>query len=148
MPLVLSNKYDIVDMTRVGTVWAHDGQGLIGEEPSWWWNPPSSVTDMETAGQLADVFLASATDAGAKQDAYSESDGKRLLSHLLFAATVGRRPITDVFGWAQDPEDFTARDLLKDHGYLSPATSLEIATPSSRLHHAKNRLPVFLQQWI
>lgn len=38
---------------------------------------------------------------------------------------MGRRPITDVFAWAQDPEDFTARDLLKDHGHLALAGSLE-----------------------
>ncbi|MGP9543092.1 type IV secretory system conjugative DNA transfer family protein, partial [Glutamicibacter sp. AOP5-B1-3] len=128
--LATSNKRDIVDMTRgprarVGTVWVHDVQGIIGEEPSWWWNPLSFVTDMETAEKLADVFLASATDAGAKQDAYFESDGKRLLSHLFFAAAAGRRPITDVFAWAQDPEDFTARDLLKDHGHRPLANSLE-----------------------
>lgn len=128
--LATSNKRDIVDMTRgprarVGAVWVHDVQGIIGEEPSWWWNPLSFVTDMETAEKLADVFLASATDAGAKQDAYFESDGKRLLAHLFFAAAVGRRPITDVFAWAQDPEDFTARDVLKDHGHLPLANSLE-----------------------
>ncbi|MGP4992026.1 type IV secretory system conjugative DNA transfer family protein [Glutamicibacter ardleyensis] len=128
--LATSNKRDIVDMTRgprarVGTVWVHDVQGIIGEEPSWWWNPLSFVSDMESAEKLADVFLASATDAGAKQDAYFESDGKRLLSHLFFAAAVGKRPITDVFTWAQDPEDFTARDLLKAQGHLNLAQSLE-----------------------
>ncbi|MGC0271245.1 type IV secretory system conjugative DNA transfer family protein (plasmid) [Glutamicibacter soli] len=128
--LATSNKRDIVDMTRgprarVGAVWVLDVQGIIGEEPSWWWNPLSFVADMETAEKLADVFLASATDASAKQDAYFESDGKRLLSHLFFAAAVDRRPITDVFAWAQDPEDFTARDLLKDHSHLPLANSLE-----------------------
>ncbi|MGP5049470.1 type IV secretory system conjugative DNA transfer family protein [Glutamicibacter ardleyensis] len=127
--LATSNKRDIVDMTRgprarVGTVWVHDVQGIIGEERSWWWNPLSFVTDMETAEKLADVFVSSATDAGAKQDAYFESDGKRLLSHLFFAA-VGQRPITDVFMWAQDPEDFTGRDLLKAQGHLNLAQSLE-----------------------
>lgn len=128
--LATSNKRDIVDMTRgprarVGTVWVHDVQGIIGEERSWWWNPLSFVIDMETAEKLADVFVSSATDAGAKQDAYFESDGKRLLSHLFFAAAVGQRPITDVFMWAQDPEDFTARDLLKDHGFLPLSQALE-----------------------
>jgi len=128
--LATSNKRDIVDMTRgprarVGTVWVHDVQGIIGEERSWWWNPLSFVSDMETAEKLADVFVSSATDAGAKQDAYFESDGKRLLSHLFFAAAVGKRPITDVFMWAQDPEDFTARDLLKDRGFLPLSQALE-----------------------
>jgi type IV secretory pathway TraG/TraD family ATPase VirD4 len=128
--LATSNKRDIVDMTRgprarVGTVWVHDVQGIIGEERAWWWNPLSFIHDMETAEKLADVFVSSATDAGAKQDAYFESDGKRLLSHLMFAASVGRRPITDVFLWAQDPEDMSARDILHDGGYLALGQALE-----------------------
>ena len=128
--LATSNKRDIVDMTRgprarVGTVWVHDVQGIIGEETTWWWNPLSFIHDMETAEKLADVFVSSATDAGAKQDAYFESDGKRLLSHLMFAAWVGKRPITDVFLWAQDPENMTARDTLKAHNYSALAKALE-----------------------
>lgn len=128
--LATSNKRDIVDMTRgprarVGTVWVHDVQGIIGEERSWWWNPLSFVTDMETAEKLADVFVSSATDAGAKQDAYFESDGKRLLSHLFFAAAVGKRPITDVFIWAQEPENMTARDLLQALDFPTLAKALE-----------------------
>lgn len=127
--LATSNKRDIVDMTRgprarVGTVWVHDVQGIIGEEPSWWWNPLSFVTDMKTAVKLADVFIASETSAGAKSDAYFESDGKRLLSHFLFAAAIANRPITDVFAWAQDPEDKTARDLLDEHGYQDFSSAL------------------------
>lgn len=109
----------------MGTVWVHDVQGIIGEEPSWWWNPLSFVTDMETAEKLADVFVSSATDAGAKQDAYFESDGKRLLSHMFFAAAIGGRPITDVFYWAQVPTDKTPRDLLYNQGYEILATALE-----------------------
>lgn len=80
---------------------------------------------METAEKLADVFVSSATDAGAKQDAYFESDGKRLLAHLLFAAAVGHRPITDVFSWAQVLTDKTPRDLLYNNGYATLATALE-----------------------
>ncbi|MFF5794537.1 type IV secretory system conjugative DNA transfer family protein [Paeniglutamicibacter sp. NPDC012692] len=128
--LATSNKRDIVDMTRgprarVGTVWVHDVQGIIGEERSWWWNPLSFIHDMETAEKLADVFVSSATDAGAKQDAYFESDGKRLLSHLMFAASIGKRPITDVFLWAQDPEDMSARDILHDGGFVALGQALE-----------------------
>lgn len=127
--LATSNKRDIVDMTRgprarVGTVWVHDVQGIIGEEPTWWWNPLSFVPDMKAAFKLADVFITSETSAGAKSDAYFESDGKRLLSHFLFAAAIANRPITDVFTWAQDPEDKTARDLLDEHGYQDFSAAL------------------------
>lgn len=138
--LATSNKRDIVDMTRgprsrEGTVWVHDVQGIIGEEPRWWWNPLSFITDMETAEKLADVFITSATDAGAKQDAYFESDGKRLLSHMLYAAAIAQRPITEVFEWAQDPENKTPRDLLINGGYgaLGSALSqIQNLTPKQR----------------
>lgn len=127
--LATSNKRDLVDMTRgprarEGTVWVHDVQRIIGEPSSWWWNPLSFVTDMETAERLTDVFITSATDAGAKQDAYFESDGKRLLSHMFYAAAVTNRPITDVFSWAQDPNDKTPRDLLAAAGYDALAAAL------------------------
>ncbi|GAA2559296.1 hypothetical protein HD598_002741 [Neomicrococcus aestuarii] len=120
--LATSNKRDIVDLTRGprslnGVVWVHDVQNIIGEEPSWWWNPLSFVDSMEAAETLTDVFISSATDAGAKQDAYFESDGKRLLSHMLFAASIAGQPITDVFTWAQDPEDKTPRNLLIEAGH-------------------------------
>ena len=120
--LAPTNKRDLVDMTRgprsrVGTVWVHDVQGIIGEPTSWWWDPLSYVTDMQKAEGLTDVFITSATSAGAKQDAYFESDGKRVLSHMFFAAAISNSPITDVFLWAQDPNDRTARNLLIEHGY-------------------------------
>lgn len=39
---------------HVGTVYVHNVQDLIREEPSWWLNPLSFVTDMETAEKLTD----------------------------------------------------------------------------------------------
>jgi type IV secretory pathway TraG/TraD family ATPase VirD4 len=135
-----SNKRDLVDMTRgprarTGTVWVHDVQGIIGEEPTWWWNPLSFVTSMERAEMLADIFVSSATSAGATQDAYFESDGRRLLSMMFHAASVGERPITDVFAWAQDPDDKTPRDLLLEHGQTEVGASLakiQQLTPKQR----------------
>lgn len=138
--LATSNKRDLVDMTRgprarVGTVWVQDVQDIIGETARWWWNPLTFVTDMERAERLADVFISSATDAGAKQDAYFESDGRRLLSHLLYAAAVAGRPITDVFTWSNDPEDKTPRNLLLEAGYWDLAGALgqiQNLTPKQR----------------
>lgn len=80
---------------------------------------------METAEKLAEVFLSSATIAGTKQDAYFESDGKRILLHLLFAASVGHRPIADTFPWTQLPTDETPRDLPFQDGYERLATALQ-----------------------
>lgn len=127
--LATSNKRDIVDMTRrarfaYGRVWVHDPQDIIGEQPTWFWNPLSFVQGMETAQKLADVFITSETSAGASQDAYFTSDGKRLLSHLLLAASVSSRPITDVFSWANDPDDPTPRDELRRAGQTSYADAL------------------------
>ncbi|QCU79608.1 conjugal transfer protein TraG (plasmid) [Citricoccus sp. SGAir0253] len=135
-----SNKRDLVDLTRgprsrTGVVWVHDVQSIIGEEPTWWWNPLSFVTSMERAEMLADIFVSSATSAGATQDAYFESDGRRLLSMMFYAAAIAGRPITDVFAWAQAPEDKTPRDLLLEHGQDAVAASLakiQQLTPKQR----------------
>ncbi|GAA1133730.1 type IV secretory system conjugative DNA transfer family protein [Citricoccus alkalitolerans] len=135
-----SNKRDLVDMTRgprsrTGVVWVHDVQGIIGEEPTWWWNPLSFVTGMERAEMLADIFVTSATSAGSTQDAYFESDGRRLLSMMFYAAAIGGRPITDVHLWAQNPDDKAPRDLLLEHGHTAVAASLgkiQQLTPKQR----------------
>lgn len=108
--LATSNKRDIVDLTRgprseEGVVWVHDVQGLIGEDADWWWNPLSFVRDMETAEKLTGIFQSSAESADAKQDAYFSSAGRETLARLFLAAALGDRPITDVFKWANNPDD-------------------------------------------
>lgn len=138
--LATSNKRDIVDLTRgprseKGVVWVHDVQGIIGEPASWWWNPLTFVTSMMRAEALTDVFVSSATSAGAQSDAYFESDGKRLLSHLFYAAAVADRPITDVARWVQDPEDETpVRELrAAGHGQLAESLArIQELTPKQR----------------
>lgn len=138
--IATSNKRDLVDLTRgprsrEGVVWVHDVQNILGEAPSWWWNPLSFVRNMERAEALTDIFISSASSAGAKQDAYFESDGKRLLSHMLFAAAVADKPITDVFSWAQDPDDKTPRNALYDAGRPALAEALDriqTLTPKQR----------------
>jgi type IV secretory pathway TraG/TraD family ATPase VirD4 len=107
--LATSNKRDIVDLSRGprsenGVVWVHDVQHIIGEEPTWWWDPLSFVHDMETAEKMADIFITSATAAGSKQDAYFESAGRETLSRLMLAAALGGLSVRSVFGWANDPD--------------------------------------------
>jgi type IV secretory pathway TraG/TraD family ATPase VirD4 len=122
--LATSNKRDIVDLTRGprserGVVWVHDVQDIIGEPATWWWNPLTFVTDIETAEKLADIFISSATAAGSKQDAYFESAGKETLSRLFLAAALDRRPVTDVFAWANDPgnnDTVNPAEILLKHG--------------------------------
>lgn len=138
--IATSNKRDLVDLTRgprseKGVVWVHDVQGIIGEPASWWWNPLSFVTSMMRAEALTDVFVSSATSAGATSDAYFEADGKRLLSHLFYAAAVSHRPVTDVARWAQNPEDDApVRELrAAGHGQLAEALAqIQGLTPKQR----------------
>lgn len=128
--LATSNKRDIVDLTRgprsmKGTVWVHDVQGIIGEEPSWFWNPLTFVRDMETAEKLADVFRTSATAKDAREDAYFGPTAKTALSRYIYACALGERPITDVYRWVNDEMDFTAERILREAGEGTIAQALE-----------------------
>ena len=99
--LVTSNKRDVVDATRdvraaAGPVWAFDPQAIALEEPTWWWNPLSYVTDEVKAARLAEHFASGSRDPGAKTDAYFDPAGQDLLAGLLLAAALDHRPITYV----------------------------------------------------
>lgn len=120
--LVTSNKRDVVDATRdvratAGPVWVFDPQGIALEEPSWWWNPLSYVTDEVRAARMAEHFAAGSRDPGARTDAYFDPAGQDLLAGLLLAAALDRRPITDVYTWLTRPTDETAVDILREHDF-------------------------------
>lgn len=124
--LVTSNKRDVVDATRdvreaTGPVWVFDPQGIALEEPTWWWNPLSYVTDEVKAAKLADHFASGSRDPGAKTDAYFDPAGQDLLAGLLLAAALDQRPITDVYSWLTRPTEEEAVDILRDHGYTLTA---------------------------
>ena len=138
-----SNKVDLADMTRgprseVGVCWVQDPQQIVREEASWWWNPLSFVRDKETAEKLADIFITSATEAGARQDAYFGSAGRSVLVQLLLAAALDGRPITDVYTWVYDPEGVRTDNpakILAQHDQRDMAIALEGAqrlTPKQR----------------
>ena len=119
--LVTSNKRDVVDATRDvradGPVWVFDPQGIAGEEPTWWWNPLSYVTDEVRAAKLAEHFAAGSRAPGARTDAYFDPAGQDLLAGLLLAAALDARPITDVYFWLTRPENDDAVGILNTHGY-------------------------------
>lgn len=120
--LVTSNKRDVVDATRdvraeAGAVWVFDPQGIALENPTWWWNPLSYVTDEVRAAKLADHFASGSRDPGAKTDAYFDPAGQDLLSGLLLAAALDARPITDVYTWLTRPTEEEPIDILRRHGY-------------------------------
>lgn len=120
--LVTSNKRDVVDATRdvrtaAGPVWVFDPQAIALEEPTWWWNPLSYVTDEVRAAKLAEHFASGSRDPGAKTDAYFDPAGQDLLAGLLLAAALDHRAITDVYTWLTRPTDETAVDVLREHGF-------------------------------
>ncbi|MFC5382137.1 type IV secretory system conjugative DNA transfer family protein [Aquipuribacter nitratireducens] len=127
--LATSNKRDLVDATRdpraeLGPVWVFDPQGVAEEEPSWWWNPLTYVTDEVKASILADLFATAARDPGARTDAYFDAAARELLAGLLLAAAVARRPLTQVYLWLTDPTDDEPVALLREAGYPLPASSV------------------------
>ncbi|NUU08381.1 TraM recognition domain-containing protein [Leifsonia sp. C5G2] len=128
--LVTSNKRDVVDATRdvrekAGPVWVFDPQGIALEEPTWWWNPLSYVTDEVRAAKMAQHFASGSRDTDAKTDSYFDPAGKDLLAGLLLAAALDNRPITDVYTWLTRPADDTAVEILRQHGF--PLTADQVA---------------------
>ena len=128
--LVTSNKRDVVDATRAvrdttGAVWVFDPQHVAGEQPDWWWNPLSYVTDEVKAARLAEHFATGSRPPGARTDAFFDPAGQDVLAALLLAAAVDGRPITEVYRWLTRPTDDTAVDILKAAGY--PLTADQLA---------------------
>ena len=113
-----SNKRDIVDATRdpraaKGPVWVFDPQEVCGEEPNWWWNPLSYITDETKARQLAEHFVASQRSETARTDAFFDAAGTDLLAGLLLAAAVAKRPITQIYTWLADPRNDEPERILR-----------------------------------
>lgn len=128
--LVTSNKRDVVDATRDvraadGPVWVFDPQQIAEEEPDWWWDPLSYVTDEVQAARLAEHFATGSRDPGAKTDAFFDPAGQDLLAGLLLAAACVRKPITQVYSWVTRPTDETPVDILRDHDF--PLTADQVS---------------------
>lgn len=120
--LVTSNKRDVVDATRdprteAGPVWVFDPQTIALEEPTWWWDPLTYVTDEVKAATLAEHFAAGSRDPGARTDAFFDPAGQDLLAGLLMAAALDHRPITDVYTWLTNPINDEPARILRKHGF-------------------------------
>lgn len=128
--LVTSNKRDVVDATRLprekaGDLWVFDPQQVVGENPTWWWNPLSYVTDVDTATRLASVFAAYSRDPGAKTDSYFDPEGEALLAWMLLAAAEAGEPITTVYRWLSDVTEAAPVDILASAGHELPAEHVQ-----------------------
>lgn len=138
--IVTSNKRDIVDATRGprserGLVRVYDIQNLVGEKPTWWWNPLSFVHNLETAERLAGIFVASATGRDAKTDAYFSAAAKDYLSALLLAAAVGNQPLSILITWMARPDTGEPVNILSMADYVDVARTLRATldlTPKQR----------------
>ncbi|MGW1674603.1 type IV secretory system conjugative DNA transfer family protein [Streptomyces sp. NPDC002324] len=119
--LCTTNRRDLVDATRlprsrVGEVWVADFQGLLGEEPSWFWDPLTYVTDMTKAARLASHFAADTRAPGAQTDAYFDPAGEELVANMLLAARLDNRPITQVYRWLSNQRDDEPYLILEEAG--------------------------------
>lgn len=128
--LATSNKRDVVDATRDlrarrGRVWVFDPQALIGEDPTWWWNPLSYVTDEVKAANLAEHFASGSRADAAKTDAYFDPAGQDLLAGLLLAAACADRPVTEVYTWLTRPTEDEPVALLREAGYSLTADQVD-----------------------
>lgn len=138
--IATSNKRDLVDATRGprsehGVVRVHDVQNLVGEKPTWWWNPLSFIDSVEAAERMAGIFVASGTARDARADAYFSAAAKEYLAGLLLAAAVGGQPISILLRWMSRPDVGGPVELLAEHGYQSAARTLQATidlTPKQR----------------
>ncbi|MBH0780345.1 type IV secretory system conjugative DNA transfer family protein [Nocardia sp. NEAU-351] len=130
-----SNKRDVVDATRVlrstegRRAWVFDPQGVAAEPCSWYWDPADWVLGEdggdgaeERAAELAAHF--SAGNESTARDAFFEPEGESLLTGLILAAAVAKKPITQVFRWVTKSSDDAPVDILQNAGYVLAAASL------------------------
>ena len=124
-----SNKPDLYAATRAireqaGRIWNFDPEAIAAGEADWWWNPLSYVTSDRRALELTDAFVGAYRDPDARPDPFFDPAGQELVSHLLRAAAIDNRPVTQAFLWATRPNDDEPARILQDHGLELAAASV------------------------
>jgi hypothetical protein len=133
--LLTSNKRDALDATRSirrarGQVWVFDPQHVAAEPPAWWWDPVSFLTgpdgtpELGRATRLAAQLVTSATPAGARADAYFDTEKQNLIALFLLAAACAEQPLPAVWGWLCDPDDPTPANFLTTRHFPLHARAL------------------------
>jgi len=147
--LATSNKPDLYAATRElraqrGRLWVFDAQQVVsGSEPSWYWDPLSYVAPRDERGgirrlpsgmvvasetraeRLAAQFVTSARPAGAKVDAYFDTEAENLISLVLLAAACAGEPLPIVYSWLTEPKKCdAAAAVLHAEGFVLQAEAL------------------------
>lgn len=94
-------------------MWVFDPQQVADEQPSWWWNPLTWVTDEVKAADLAEHFASGDDGVEAKKDPFFDPEGQDLLTGLILAAAVAGRPITDVYTWATQEKNKEPVEIIR-----------------------------------
>jgi type IV secretory pathway TraG/TraD family ATPase VirD4 len=137
-----ANKPDLYVAVRYareqkGRFWCFDPQKVAEVEPTWYWNPltyiygpgPECAADADTkATTQANIFADAARIMDAKTDGFFEPEGINLLSALLLAGAVDKRPITDIVFWINNPDQGGVPvRILRDAGWALSASNLDFA---------------------
>jgi type IV secretory pathway TraG/TraD family ATPase VirD4 len=138
--LCTSNKSDILKATRgyreqLGKIWILDPQGITDERCTWYWNPITYVAaglrngrdDRDIRAEaLASrwAFSAGIKSSGEGNSSYFTGEAKRLIMRLLLAASVLKRPVTDVVAWVNNTDDSTPVTALRQAGLTTHGNQL------------------------
>ena len=95
---------------------AFDPQRIALEQPTWWWNPLSYVTDDVKAAKLAAHFASGSRAGDARADPYFDNAGQDLLAGFLLAAALDGLPITKAFTWTTTPGDYPEDSVIPSSG--------------------------------
>ena len=123
-----SNKPDLYAATALaraqrGRVWNFGPEALAGGEPDWWWNPLSYVTSDRRAGTDRRVRRRLPRSRREARSVLNPA-GQELVSHLLRAAAIAQRPVTQAFLWSTRPNDDEPARILARPGLELAAASV------------------------
>jgi type IV secretory pathway TraG/TraD family ATPase VirD4 len=125
-----SNKADLWALTAAARqadtgerVWVFDPQRIAFEPQSWWWNPLSGVTTVESAQRLCGHFMAEIR-SGRDGESFWTSAAEDVLSSLFLAAGLSGHTLADVYDWLNRPTSPVPVDLLRAHGQPASANGL------------------------
>ncbi|BDH10473.1 type IV secretory system conjugative DNA transfer family protein [Streptomyces hygroscopicus] len=120
--LATSSKTDVLYNSAIirekhGPVWVIDPTGLSGWPNQLRWPLTAGCEDYQVARKRAETLAATTkSEEGTKNGGYFALNAKTLITCWLHAAALHNRPVLDVLGWATDPDNREAVDLLAVKG--------------------------------